>query len=294
MTQEALTAVQQLPIFAWGGASWPHYRALDCSFGAVHADHAYYQATGVHHQHTRDNPISLSLELLFYNSLQPDSFPGAYYDWIELLRTGEPRQLVNPLLGEYQAIIKGQVQCNLQGNKPSGGTITVSFESDLSDPDEPRIPTPIDLDMPTVAASVDQQLDEGGFPLPPTGGEQETMSDIFTELNTLRFTVDQELLGSAERARGIVQQVAAQVQAANDHAFYGLLDELSQLYEAATVLAEKAGVSRPTRVVTTQNATTLFEFAERKGNTLQEIIELNVDALVSPVVKRGTRLAYYT
>jgi hypothetical protein len=54
-----------------------------------------------------------------------------------------------------------------------------------------------------------------------------------------------------------------------------------------------ARVARATKAIVLAQDTTLDAFATRTGNTLNEIMGLNVQAIRLPVAKRGTTLRHY-
>ena len=74
------------------------------------------------------------------------------------------------------------------------------------------------------------------------------------------------------------------------------LDLLKQLYSALLDMESRLGsvAARPTKTLTMLNSTTLTALAKVHGNSLKEVMSLNLPLLKSPDVPAGASVVLYS
>jgi hypothetical protein len=176
----------------------------------------------------------------------------------------------------------------------SGARVTVPWEESIEDlTEQPQFET-ASVDLGSAAKNADQQCAKFGISYPDGQGAT-SLFDMVNQIEGALFSLSLSVNGLLNRALGAVNFMFDAVEALNDPSTWPAADALLQTFNALRATADKiARAARTTAKTTTTAETTLDAFATSTGNTLQEIQGLNLFALRSPLVPKGTTLTYYT
>ncbi len=281
-----------LPLLTWRELTAPVILA-PIDFSHSQAERRYPYIDGAGHDNTGRDPLKFQVRLCFCETVEAGSFTGRWPAWREALFDGSSGPLDHPLLGKLRArVLTGHV--DLKAEVRSGVFVDVTFTETLDDPSLPTAFTGADfaLDQTTTAAS--EAAAQLGIYY-PDGEATTTLAAAFKLLKGALFSASITVGAAISQVLGNVDAMIASVELLDDPGTWVALDLLTQVYAGLLDLKVRAErvVARAVGSLVVPT-TTLDAFATQQGNTLAEVMGLNVQALRSPIVPRGTTLFYYT
>lgn len=281
------------------GVPSPEYDVAGFDFSHDHGERRYYGLPRAAHRWTGLAPESLPFRLYFLNTLTKDAFPALWNRWVPLLQNGEPQGMVHPLLGPILVVVKsGSVK--LEARNTSGVIVDVTFTRTVLDPAEDQDFEATKASVSELAAKADALCAANGIPYEPAMPEA-SLFDLLAQIDGLIVSAQLDALALVNEAKGYVETMIGfaekAVSNANPtHAAAAAIDALVALWASLTDVAAKLGAntSRKTVEVVLTADTTLDAFATERGNKLEDIISLNVHALATPTVPKGSVLKFYS
>ncbi len=281
-----------LPSLSWRGISAPTSATpYDGSHSQTVRKYPYIDGYG--HDHTGRDSYRFQAKLYFLDSLEDGLYPDVWVEFRAALEDGSSGVLVHPDLGEVQCrVISWHVDLNAQAR--AGVVVDVVWEETVDDLDSKVVYLGPDITPPTAAEAADAAMSSLGISY-PTGESTSSLSELVGQVTGAIASAQMTVDGFENRCIGMIGGLYDAAVALQDHGAIPLLDSLTTLYSSLSVYAQKVAARLPLPVETLlQSAdTTLEAFAASTGNTVNEIMGLNLDALRSPVVKAGTSLKYY-
>ncbi len=295
MVATPASIIYGLPRMRFRGLNAPPYDVAGFNFAHSHGVRGYPYVDGEAFEWTGLNSKRLPFTLYFLNTLEPDLFPKAWNSWWKALANGEPGELVHPLLGPVQAVVRdGDVQ--LVAQVISGIVVHVNFSTAIKDPAEKRPDFTVkakaaagraaDADNAAAAASIPYPADMPG----------PSLLDMVKQIDGLLFLLKNEALGVIAQVQGVIDFMVTFIDTNRpDHFAIHARDALVSLWVSLDALAQEVGANtaRKTGSETLKSPTTLEAFARRHGNALADIVELNVSAIGAPEVPAGATLKFY-
>jgi hypothetical protein len=285
-----------LSTLRWKGLEAPPYEFVTFEYKNDLAARALPYVDGDMHDFTGRRSFPMRARLLFVNTLFSTIgkrlFPEYWGEWSQVL-DGTPGELVHPILGSLKARIEsvtGQVEARNQG----GVVVDITWVETVEDPRVPNYLAILGGDPATLAAAADSAAAQFGIEVPPDLGYDSLLTGYQATVG-LSFTLDPTaaiVLGSVLAAAGVMIDA---LDALQQPEALPAVDVVMAFWRSLTVQLELLrALARPvgTRVVTGSDIT-LDAFASSVGNTLQEVMGLNPQALLSPYVTRGSVLSYY-
>ncbi len=294
---DELRAIQALPILSWRGLEHQWYDDASAEWSLGQAKRQFPYVNGAHHESTGLSEDTLPVRLYFLNSLETGLFPDVWNEWLKELRDPEPGDLVHPLLGKVNAVIQS-VKVTLNAQSTAGVVADIVWSTDIKDPEEANELQPIKANLTALSVKAGQSSSEAGIFLP----DEAPVTDITdgpAMIDGLVASAEADVVGAIN---GMTSAVAGMVEIAERRMLAGETgvtqahDDLVALWGAYKDLGEDP----PTRDRARQKGTAVLEtdtplsaFADSVGNTLEDVISLNLFALATPTVPRGTELQFY-
>jgi prophage DNA circulation protein len=245
------------------------------------------------HEWTGRDPIEITTKLHFNNKVAPGSFPDGWNTWREALFDGGVKEMVHPILGTLNVVVMGgDVQVVSQYR--AGVVVNVTWRTTILDPELAQEFSPLSLTLEEAAVAADAAMANAGLFF-PSGYVATSLSELLGQINSVAFLVELQVLGLIGEVQGIIDQVhdiaTTDPTLIANHATIEVKDALMTLWATTEAIKERATfLARKTKSVLTTAPTTLDAFARDNGNTLAEVIGLNVGALATPVVPAGVML----
>lgn len=288
----------------WGGLDAPPYDLLTFEFTNDLAPRRIPYLDGEVHDNTGQGAIPLTARLYFVNTVDGGPggvrmFPEYWNEWRNVL-DGEARDLDHPVLGPMRARVKGG-KGELRASIRSGIIIDISWVSTIEDPSTLNFLADTQVDTLTLATEAGKAAASFGvyYPTAPGVNRQAvpTESDLVDDLTSAvreAFGATFTAIGKINGIIGRVAQMVELAEALTDPQSWIVVELLVQLWASLGDVAKRLTKAiRPVASVVTTATTTLDAFALARRNTLSEIMGLNVQALRTPLVAKGTTLFYY-
>ncbi len=295
MAPTPASIIYGLPRMRFRGLNAPPYDVAGFNFAHSHGERAYPYVDGEAFEWTGLNSKRLGFTLYFVNTLEPDSFPKAWNSWQKALFNGEPGELVHPLLGPVQAVVRGG-DVQLSASLISGIVVNVTFSTAIRDPAEKRPDFTVKAKAAGgLAAQADNAAALAKIPYPEEMPGP-TLLDLVKQIDALIFLAKNEALALIGGVQNAIDFMVGFIDRNRpDHIAAQVRDALVSLWVSLQALAEEIGVNTARKTGTEQlrAPTTLEAFARKHGNALADIIDLNVAALGSPEVPAGATLKFY-
>jgi prophage DNA circulation protein len=295
MVATAASIIYGLPRMRFRGLNAPPYDVAGFDFQHSHGERGYPFVDGEAHEWTGLNAKRLQFTLYFVNTLEADSFPKAWNGWQKALFNGAPGELVHPLLGPVQAIVRGG-SVQLAAQLISGIVVNVQFSTTIKDPSEKRPDFVVKAKAAGgFASAADNAAAAAGIPY-PEDMPGPSLLDMIKQIDGLIFLLKNEALGLIAQVQGIIDFMVAFIDENRpDHLAIQARDALVSLWVSLSSLAEAIGANAARKVGSESlaNATTLEAFARRHNNTLGDAVDLNPWALGGPEVPKGATLKFY-
>lgn len=281
------------------------WRGLECLAESHPYDFAHTQAErkwpyidGAGHDWTGMEPLVFSAKLFFLNTLSGGKvwYPGPWEQWRVALFDGTAGPLVHPDLGEVNArVLRGRVE--MQAQTEAGIIVDVSWTSSLDDPESVVTFTSPAADVAAAAKAADVTYTGLGFEYPDGVGDGAGFFEAWNQLKGAVISAQLSFEGAINKfllqVSGVIDDLASLDSEGVGHK--PALDALRTLWNSVKTAGEAAGFdARPIGARVLSAPTTLTAFAKETGNTLNEIMGLNLSALSKPMVPAGATLKYYT
>lgn len=296
--------IQDLEPMTWRGVEAPPYDTAGFTFRHTQPGRMYPNINGASHDWQGMEAIPLRFRLYFLNTIAlrgrrrnrgstTDLFPGLWNDWWKILQDGRPGKMTHPLLGERDVVVKeGTVELTAQVT--SGVIVDVEFETTILDPENQAQDFTVRVALKELATDVDTKAQNADIPM-PSGVVETSIFEIVAQLDGFLFALENQALGIINKAKGVIEDMVDFIDSRDSRqTVQQARDALIELWNALTDLAESVGKKlRPTGTTTLTRDMGLDVFAREFGMTIEEAIELNPRALLSPTVSQGTVMRYY-
>jgi len=251
----------------------------------------YRDAAG--HEHTGRRPYQFEAKLFFVETIEKGSFSELLPEWFGALEDGSSGDLDHPIRGRMRArVLTWEVDFNagLRG----GVVVNVTWTETVDDLSAGA--TLADIVFSTAALAEAADADMAALNIPyPDGSSSSSLSDVAGQIDGFLTTSSLSFQGKLKQAVGTVSGLIDTVESLDDHVAIALLDNLYALWGAFKDMEEQAERLLPRPVATfipTAN-TTLDAIARDVGNTVGDVMGLNLHLLVSPRVPAQTPVLYY-
>ncbi len=288
--------VAEMPPLRWRQLGFAHCSSASYDFAHDQASRLYPNVDGEGHDWTGRRSIVVKVRLHFLNTMFGDTteqYPTNWNIWRPALFDGKPGLLQHPDLGEFDAVVlDGHVEIVAQTR--SGVVVDVTFAEHVEDPEISFQFAKASADPGAAAAGADAAIKHFLQPY-PDGMAETDFFEAWASIKGQVFSIGVSLNGMVNRLQGHVTSMINDVESLNDPStnpltsallgFWGSLQDFKKNAERLT--------ARTTATRTLTADTTLTAFATLVGNTLNEIMGLNLQALKTPTVPKGTTLRYY-
>lgn len=288
--------IDGLSLLTWRGLQAPPYDNLPFEWTNSLAPRRVPYVDGTMHDNTGRESFPMRARLFFCNGLdgRNDLYPDLWEEWRDALLDASPGDLVHPILGKLRARplhVGGELKASIR----SGVIIDVTFIETLEDPTRPTQLLAGNVSTAAVAAAADQSASAFGIAY-PDGSYSTSILGAFKAISGSVFSLELSVNGAINQVLGSVSSMIDSVDMLDDHDTWSARDNLVSAWHAFKELGDKIGVlqSRGTSSVVLQSDTTLDQFATSVGNSLSDVMGLNLAALKAPKIKRGSTLRYYT
>ena len=285
--------IQGLPELSWRYKRAPcEIAPIDFSHGQAERRYPYVDAAG--HDWTGRDPSKFNVRLFFLNTVQPKSFPELWEDWRTALEDGSSGDLNHPILGIVRARVLSW-HVDLKAQATAGIVVDVVFTETRDDLDTDLKYTPADVVLDAAVDAATTAASSFGINY-PDGKNKLSLLQAFGAIKGSIFSAALTVNGAINSVMGNVATMIDAVDALDDPMAWPAYDLLTQVYSGLSDLkaAADAVAARSVAIEVCASDTTLDGFATAKGNTTAEIMSLNLSALNSPIVPRGTALRYYS
>ena len=284
--------IHGLPPLTWRGMT-VLIESAPVEFAHSQVERRYPYTDGAGHDWTGRDPLKCRVRMFFLETLDPGAFTKKWPRWRKALFDGSSGPLEHPVLGAFQARVEaGSIAFVAQTT--AGITVDVSFTETVDNVDKPnkfREPTPGGV---TVAKAAQKAASLYGINW-PSGKLDLSLGDAIKALETAFWNAQVTASGYANQIAGDIESMIELAEGLTDPKSYPVYDNLLHTWELARDAAEKAKRDlRATASRTTQSDTTIAAFAADVGNTEQEVMQLNLRLLRSPVIPSGTAVTFYT
>lgn len=287
-------AIQGLPLLKWRGLDAPPYTQATFRIKHVQAPRPYNRINGVGHDHTGRQAIPMTFQLWFINGLdnRNDLFPELWEQWFAALDDGSPDELLHPLLGPIDARVE-EFGADVESSRTGGVICQVSFTDTVVDPTQFRL---INLPLFTLGeigaayagevANTNLNFPDGASPL--------DLLNVLGQIEGFAFSITNSIDGLINKAKGIITRSIDLIEQAQEHSLYAALDLLQQIWSLLTDIAKRSGsiINQAVANATADVDTTLSQIARERDNTVEELMQLNVELMQSPIVPAGTAFRF--
>lgn len=288
--------ISELPQVEWGGLSAP-CESAPVDFSISQSERRWPYVDGAGHDNTGRDAIQTTLRLYFVDTMLggkkwfseewPNWWPGPLLD-------GEARDFYHPLIGDFRArVLKGHIDFKAQTR--SGIIVDISFTETVENPDELNILLPESVDPGEAAKAADEAAEEYDIPYPdgvPGGG---SLFDAWNSIKGQIGSMGMQIVGKITSFQSQVGSMIDDAHALNDGTLFPFTSSAERLW--AALEDTKNSLSKPaarrTETLITNSETTLSALADEVGNTVSELMGLNLPLLRSPSVPKGATVVFY-
>lgn len=249
------------------------------------------------HEWTGRDPIEITTRLHFNNLVAPASYPDGWNRWREALLDGGVKEMRHPDLGTLNVVVMGG-DVQLVAQYRAGVVVSVTWRTTILDPEAEQEFSPLTLTLEEAAAAADAAMGNAGLFF-PSGFVATSFSEMLAQINSVAFLIELQVLGIIGDVQSIINQVHDIVTTdptlIANHASIEVKDALMTLWATTEAIKDRATqLARKTTSIITNAPTTLDAFARESGNTLEEVMSLNIGALATPIVPAGTMLKSFS
>lgn len=286
--------VAELPKLTWRGLEAPPYEFVTFEFNNELSPRQVPYVDGEIHDNTGRKSFPMTVRLFFLNTLGESErmFPERWEQWKDNL-DGEVGDLVHPVLGPMKARVqnaRGEIRATVR----AGIIVDISFIETNLEPGEILFGATLFADPSTMAAQADFNWQFKGRTYPTALLPYDSLLAAYNALRSLLFIADLKAINALRKLQGIVASMVDTVALLTDPSEWATLDTLTSFWDllgAQAATLERSARATAKRVV--RFDTTLDAFALEVANDLKDVMSLNLFALRSPIVPRGTTLTYY-
>ena len=283
--------IQGLRPFTWRGLT-VLIQSAPVDFAHAQAVRKYPYVDGEGHDWTGREAHKVKARMFFLESLDPGAFTKKWPVWRKALSDGSPGIMEHPILGKFRAVVDNGT-ISYAAETTAGVIVDCSFSEDteVDKPNKFSDPKPAVKDVAKaaqVAANVysiqwpSQRLDVSLF-------------DAVNAFTSRLWDIQVTASGYANQLIGSVEQMIEAAENLTDPKAYPVYENLLHTWELLRDAANQASKdARAKGSKLTQSDTTIADFAASVGNTEDEIAQLNLQLLRSPIVPKGTAITYYT
>lgn len=286
-------AIYGLPLMTFRGLRAPPYDIANFAFSHSQAEARFPYRSGARHDWTGLDPIPLDFKLYFVNTLEPQAFPELWEKWRAALFDGAPGVLRHPLLGIMDVVVmSGDV--SLVAQVTAGIVVGVKFSQTVIDLDDEKPIAGAEVAIAQLATQADEWGAAVGISF-PSGETATSFEDLIGQITSAIGLAKMQALGLITQAMGIVQDVAKAVADLQSHVTWPYTAVLGKLFSGLLDLRDTLGVtvSRVTKTVFYNYDTTIDAVAADQGNSVKDVMSLNLTLLRSPIIPAGTTVKVY-
>ncbi len=289
------SALSRLPELTWRGLSAPCSGAnIDFAHNQVARAYPYVDHEG--HDWTGMKSFSVPTTLHFLDTMIGGRkwFSKDWPQWFTMLLDGGAGELNHPIAGRFNARIQ-QGSIAFQAAVESGVVVGVTFISSLESPEKRSKLTPPTVSVESAAKAADKAVG-GVLKKYPDGVDPG--GSLFDAINSIKGQVGSAALsvtGAVNQFQGKIAGLVSDIEALNDVELNPATSALTSLWNSAEEFKKTAEklVGRETRTRILAVGTSMDAIATDTGNTLGEIMGLNVQYLRTPTVPKGATIKYY-
>lgn len=317
----------EMPTLRWRSIEVPcSFANISGSIVQARRPYAYLDVTA--HEGVRIESEVIDAELLFFNTVQPNSFPDLFRTFYKAVRDKSIGDMNHPVRGFLRAkVISYGIPYTAQDR--AGCIMQVRWEETREDASTPPAEVAVPPDAKEVAREADVAVEAVRVLYPtgddaplgtddaivvkgdafaaaydqafaalslqyPTGDEPETIEGLFDAVLGDVQSKYIVMSGRFARAADVVAQIADAVELLEDPFLWPALDVLRQAWRAIDELATSYGEGdRPVGRYVANRDMPLDEIADLLKVRLDDLITLNPTALSSPWVFKGAVVRYY-
>lgn len=271
------------------------YEDVSYRWSLEQAEKLYPYVDDALHEFMGRGPLEITVKLWFDNSLVAGLYPDVWKQWRDSLFEGAPHVMVHPDFGTRDVVHTGG-DLRLVAQHTSGVVVNATFRTTLLDPETALPFESISLTLEEAAAKADAACGNLGVEF-PDGFVELSLREFAAQLKSFKSFFELSVLNVAASWQGIIETMDDAVMGEPDihghtrieahTALVTLWSQIERIKERATLL------QRPTAGLITDTPTTLTQFAEEHGMSLQEAMQLNPAALASPQIPVGTGLKFF-
>jgi prophage DNA circulation protein len=286
--------IGDLPELRWRGLRAPcesaHYKGSH-----TQAERRYPYVDGAGHDWTGMDPYQFQpTRLHFINTIKPgDWYPTKWNAFRAALEDGSSDDLDHPDLGAVRArVLSWDVALNAQNR--GGIVVDVVWTQTIDNLDERVVFLGPDVSPAALAQACDDGMTELGIEY-PDGKSETSLFELISQIDGFLFSTRLTIQGQINQAVGTVAGLIKTVNNLQDHAAWALYGNLVALWNGLKAMQQEViSTQRATRIVVTSSETTLDQIARDVGNTVDELIGLNLSLLRSPSVGKGVKVTVYS
>lgn len=284
--------IQDLDTLSWRGLPAPDYTVVSFEWQNELAPRGVPYVDVDVHDNVRRKSASFKARIYFCETLTPGAFTQQWKKWLPAIKDGSADYLVHPLLGTLRARVQhvgGEVAAHIT----DGIVIDVSWVETNEDPSTLNADLSASFDIASLTQVADQNATAVGVPY-PTGQGTTSIFQAFQSIRGQIFSAEVSVAGAIDATLANVEAMI-DIVSLQDATSWAAYDSLINVWNALTDLKAKiATTARATASKTIAFDTTLDAFAAEVGNDLKDVMGLNLEALRTPLVPKGSTLRYFT
>lgn len=248
---------------------------------------------GVGHEHTGRAPYNFTTEHPFNNTIKPHNwYPTVWGQYREMLESKDAGDMDHPDLGTVRVVpLNWSVE---QGaDNLAGISVTVHWEEHVEDLESRVVYLGPDVSLPALAEEADKMMSDLGIVWPMT--DSDSILEALGKLEGLVFGLQLTAQGLINQITNTLAEVIRTTEKLHDHMAWALNANLVALWNGMQQLKLAHRLTeRATAFYTVPSSTTLDAVAREVGNSVRDLMGLNLSLLNQPSIPKGARVAYFT
>ncbi len=302
--------------FSWDGIDAPLLE-LQTTYSRDVVSHKFVNVGGAKLEDTGRNPIMISAQIVFVNTISPGGnegwtqgtlYPNVYNQYLMSLLNSQDSQttriLSHPELGDINCkVITFSTQ--LIGNYRGGAIISAQFSEDGLDNSRPQT---LFVQLSKINNNIVTLQDQLAnlSPDPLALQLQPVALGLTGLLNSIKAIIDTgaliglDALGSLQQISYRCNTIIESVHLANNMIYAKVQDTAYMVRADSVYMAEALKKSIPiqanqkTSIYINKTITTLASLAQLLANSVSDLMNLNPQLLATPLVASGNQVVYYT
>ena len=286
--------VTSLPELRWRDLPPVPCDSTPFEFSHSQADRRFPYIDGASHDWTGLDPLPIHAKLYFIETIREGLFSNDLKLWLEALLDGTAGTLEHPILGTVNArVLNGSVP--LVASVRGGVIVDVTWTTTVDDPDAGSTFEFTPIEPGAAAKAADAALEAVGIDY-PTGEPDLSLLEAYESIKGQIGSALTTVVGKITQVMGTVTGLIEDVNNLDDPSTWVASNTLIAFWNSLDNLKTAVSNSqkRATAKIITTTDTTLDTFAASVGNTVEEVMGLNLSALRLPSIPKGTELVYYT